>query len=426
MAELVVQGGGYFSGEAFFPGDKSLAHRLLIFGAMAEGTSVFFNMPHSRDVRSTVSVLRGCGVDIRIAEEKVVVKGSGVFQEAPDVLYCGNSGTTARLMMGALAGATGYYVLSGDKSLRKRPMARVTKPLSQMGARISGREGARYLPVSVEGQRLKGKEFNLAVASAQVKTAVIIAGLKASGVTKITEPYVSRDHTERLLPAFGVNIDKQGLTVSVEGDQRLQPFEYNVPGDISSASFFLAGAAACKGSRLVVKNVLLNSTRTGFLKKLKEMGADVRINVHTRTPEPAGDVLVQGSRLKGVKIRPAEVPSLIDEIPLLAILGAVAEGVTEITGAEELRVKESDRIKWTVRLLRSLGAEVKELPDGMVIEGPQELKGGTLITGGDHRIAMAAAIGAAVATGTSRILGFQCVSVSFPEFPDIFRHLYVK
>jgi 3-phosphoshikimate 1-carboxyvinyltransferase len=405
-----------------------------MFAALAEGRTCIDNFASSADCASTLEALRGLGVEVERDGSVVFVEGLGDadgtprFRAPAGPLDCGNSGTTMRLLAGVLAAQSFASVLTGDESLSRRPMRRVMEPLELMGARLSAEDG--HAPLRVEGRRpLKAIEYVSPVASAQVKSCVLLAGLGAEGRTRVTEPELSRDHTERMLRWFGVPVEsgfEHGgpFTVELQGPARLKARDVTVPGDISSAAFLVAAAAMLGGSEVTVEEVGLNVTRTGLLDRLKGLGADVRSqNVHERCNEPVGEVLARSAgRLKprhegAALVRGAAIPGLIDELPLLAVLGTHTEGGIEIRDARELRVKESDRISASVTNLRAMGAEVEEFEDGLRVEGPVQLRGARLQSYGDHRIGMAFAAAALAAEGETEIEGAEeCVAVSFPEF----------
>ncbi|HIP86365.1 MAG TPA: 3-phosphoshikimate 1-carboxyvinyltransferase, partial [Aquifex sp.] len=357
------------------PSDKSISHRAIILGSLAQGETLVRNWLRSADTLATLEIYRALGVEIEeLKEDQLLVRGKGLFsfKEPNDILDAKNSGTTARLTLGVLSAQPFFAVLTGDSSLRQRPMLRVVRPLREMGANLDGRGEGKYLPVAVRGGKLSGISFFNQKASAQVKSALILAGLHAQGTTEVKEPYLSRDHTERLLKLYEVPIEvekgEKGITVRVKGGYQPQgDKEIFVPADPSSASFFVALAVLLPGSELVLKDVLVNPTREGFFRKLKEMGANIEYtNFREVSMEPVADIVARYSpNLKGVEVKPQEIPSLIDELPLLAVVATQAEGKTVIRGAQELRVKESDRIKSTVENLQRIGAKVEELPDGM-------------------------------------------------------------
>ncbi|WP_068550756.1 3-phosphoshikimate 1-carboxyvinyltransferase [Thermosulfidibacter takaii] len=399
------------------PADKSLTHRAFMLAALADGVSEVLNPLMSEDCMSTKKCLEMCGVEFQQFDNGYLVKG-GSIKEPEDVLHAGNSGTTARLLMGLLAGYDFAFVITGDGSLRRRPMDRVLEPLSQMGLTYIARDGGRYLPVAAKGGSLKGISYRSRVASAQVKSAIILAGLHAEGRTEVEEPFKSRDHTERMLKALGADIVVEGLRVMVRGGQTLSSFKFEVPGDPSSAAFWVALGVLLRGSEVVIEDVLLNPTRIGFFESLKRMGADIEWQVkEERMNEPVGWVKACYSpNLKAIEVKRNDIPYMIDEIPLLALVAAFAEGETVITGASELRVKESDRIKATVSELSKLGADIEELEDGMVIRGPSKLKVGTCWSYRDHRIAMMLAVAGAVSEKGVEIEEAEWVSISYPDF----------
>ncbi len=400
------------------PGDKSISHRALLFGALAEGRTTVIGLSGGEDVRSTRRCLEAMGVKVQDDGDRVHVEGVGLhgLRDPKAPLDCGNSGTTMRSLMGVLAAQNFETVLVGDESLSNRPMKRVAEPLRRMGARIEMREGT-FAPIRISGSRLSPIEYELPVASAQVKTAVLLAGLYADGKTTVGGRTDSRDHTERGFKHFGVGVAREGVNLSVTGGQPLKAKSIIVPGDTSSAAFWLAAGALVSGAKVTVPNVLLNPTRTGFLRALDAMGAKISIDCTGESPEPVGDVTIEGGApLKAIYVEESDVPSLIDEIPMLAVLAAYAEGTTTIRGAEELRVKETDRIEAVATNLRRLGVEVETYPDGLAVTGPRLLSGGAIDSFGDHRIAMAFAVGALGATGPIEIEGEGAVAISYPSF----------
>jgi 3-phosphoshikimate 1-carboxyvinyltransferase len=406
------------------PGDKSISHRALILAALAEGGSRIEGLNVGADVRATAAMLARLGVPCRLTPEQsqAEVEGQGWegLSEPGDVLDAGNSGTSLRVLLGVTAAVPGLAVLTGDASLRRRPMLRVVAPLRQMGATIDGREYGNLAPLAVRGGDLHGAEVDLPVASAQVKTALLLAGLAASGETKVSEPSRSRDHTERMLGALGVAIETGPRRVSLAGGQRLAPFRASIPGDISSAMFLVAAAAMTPGSDLEVTGVGLNPTRTGALEVLRRMGGTVQWEeTDSVLGEPVGRVSVKHAGLTGALVEGDEIATLIDDIPALALIATQAEGETVFREASELRVKESDRIATLVTGLRSLGADIEESPDGLIVRGFTPLRGGEVDSNGDHRMAMAFAIAGAVANERVRVLGWSSVETSFPEFLDV-------
>lgn len=409
------------SGEIAIPGDKSISHRSVMFGSIAKGKTAVTNFLPGEDCLSTIACFRKLGVTIEQEGNKVTIIGQGMdgLQEPADILDVGNSGTTIRLMMGILAGRPFHSVLVGDESIAKRPMTRVTAPLSLFGAKIHGRKNGEFTPLSVIGGPLGGVTYELPVASAQVKSALLFAGLQASGETVIIEPVKTRDHTERMITQFGGEVAADGQTIRVKGGQTLTGTEIHVPGDISSAAFFLAAGAIVPNSEITLKNVGLNPTRTGILEVLQQMGADFSIEPYENgSAEPAGDITIRTSKLKGTVIEGALIPRLIDEIPIIALLATQAEGETVIKDAEELKVKETNRIDTVVNELSKLGAVITASEDGMVIRGKSSLSGGTVSSHGDHRIGMMLAIAAAISKGEVHLQQKEAISVSYPSFFD--------
>ena len=407
------------------PGDKSISHRALIFGALADGPSRVSGLNTGEDVRATAACLEHLGVSIEWEEgsSDAVITGSGLSEPA-GVLDAGNSGTTIRTLLGVCAAVEGMSVLTGDSSVRSRPMGRVVDPLRAMGADITGRQAGELAPLVVHGRSLKGMKHDLRVASAQVKTAILLAGLRAEGETQVTEPGPSRDHTERMLAARGIDLTVVDRSVSVAGGQRPEAVDSKVPGDLSSAFFLLVAALLLPGSDLTLTGVGLNPTRTGGLDVLKSMGADLEWRAEDEEGgEPVGWVRARYSSLSGVTVDPAVVPTLIDDIPALVVAATQAEGETSITGASELRVKESDRIELMSVGLRSLGADIEALPDGLIVRGPSLLTSGRVGSSGDHRIAMSMAVAGMVSKGDVKIEGWSAVSTSFPEFVTLVRSL---
>lgn len=410
------------SGEIEVNGDKSISHRAVIFSAMSDGISEIENFSNARDCYSTIKCLCSLGIDIEIGKTvKILGKGLRGFKEPGDVLNAENSGTTIRLISGLLAGQPFLSIITGDDSLRRRPMDRVIIPLSLMGAEFWARRDNRFPPIAIKGRYpLRPIEYKLPVASAQVKSAIIIAGLFADGKTVVTEPLPSRDHTERLLPAFGAKIERYINTIIVYGSQELKGQKIYIPGDFSSASFFIVAGLIVKNSEVIIKNVGLNPGRIGLIDVIKRMGGDIEIyNQRDVLNEPIGDILVRSSNLRGTTVSREEIPGLIDEVPLIAVLGAYAEGETVVRGAEELRVKESDRIKAIVTEFRKLDVRIEELPDGFIINGPSIPDGGRVNSYNDHRIAMALAIAGLSARRPIEIEDEECVAISFPNFWDI-------
>jgi 3-phosphoshikimate 1-carboxyvinyltransferase len=394
------------------PGDKSISHRAALFGALAEDPTRIHNYSSAADCASTLECLRALGVTLDRRGDEVTVDGRGPdsWTRPEGVLDAGNSGTTLRLLAGALAARPFQTVLTGDESLRRRPVERVAAPLRTMGATALTTDGKP--PLTIGGGRLHGVEYELPVASAQVKTAILLAGLQAEGTTTVREPAPSRDHTERMLPLFGVPVERHGLAATVHGA------EITVPGDVSSAAFLVVAALVLPDSEIHLEGVLLSPTRTAFADVLQAMGGDVEVRLESTDPEPVGSIVARSSSLHGTTVDPARVAALIDEVPALAVAATFAEGRFTLTGAKELRVKESDRIAAMAEGLGRLGGRVRELPDGLVIEGGSSLRGAPVRSHGDHRIAMALAVAALAAEGPTEIEGAECATVSFPEFYD--------
>jgi 3-phosphoshikimate 1-carboxyvinyltransferase len=400
------------------PGDKSISHRAAIIGAMAEGLTRVRNFGSAADCASTLACLRGLGIAIRREGGEVVIEGGlASWREPSAVLDAGNSGSTIRMLSGALAGRPFKATLTGDASIRRRPLERVAAPLRAMGATVETTGGSA--PITIRGGGLRGLRHELAVPSAQVKTAILLAGLQAEGRTTVREPMPSRDHTERMLPAFGVRVERDGLAASVEGGARLRATTVDVPGDASSAAFLVVAALVLKDSEVRLPGVLLSPTRAAFLDVLRAMGGRVETELTASDPEPVGTIVARSSELRGVRVDPALVPSLVDEVPALAVAAAFASGETTITGASELRIKESDRIAALAQGLTAMGARVRELPDGLVVSGGARLRGARVESHDDHRIAMALAVAALGAAGPTEIERGECASVSFPEFYGI-------
>ncbi len=425
MADTRVGPAKKFAGSPKVPGDKSISHRGLIFGALATGRTEIENILESEDVQSTARVLTGLGVQITKQNGKTFVDGHGpeAFKQPAAILDCGNSGTTMRLMMGVLSGVKHIEAsMTGDSSLVKRPMKRVAEPLRLMGANFELTQND-FAPLKVIGAELQAVNYELKIASAQIKTAIMLAAIAAKGTTRIWGEIHSRDHTERLLKHFGVGVESNAKEVLVTGGQKFTANKLNVPGDPSTAAFWLAGAALMPNSNLELKNISLNQTRTGFIRVLERMGVVIETDLTETIPEPIGNIRIKPGPLKGVTVEEAEVPSLIDELPMLAVLATQAHGVTRVTGAEELRVKETDRIEAVAQNLRAMGAVIETTPDGFIIEGPQKLKGAEINSFHDHRIAMAFSIAALVADGENLIHGSECVAISYPEFYSILAEL---
>jgi 3-phosphoshikimate 1-carboxyvinyltransferase len=413
-------------GELSVPGDKSISHRAVMIGALARGLTTVSNFLSSADCLATIACLRQLGIEIGVSAMRCEVRGGGLrgLKRPAGPLYVGNSGTTIRLMSGILAGQDFPVEISGDESIDKRPMGRVARPLREMSASIEGRlvNDELYPPLRIQGGGLRGISYELPVASAQVKSAVLLAGLFAAGETSVIERTASRDHTERMLAHFGAAIRVQGPVARVQGGEEFDGAEVEVPGDISSAAFFLIAAAIVPGAELRLLGVGTNPTRTGIIDVLHRMGAKVTVeNERILSEEPQADLVSKSGKLKAIKLDGAIIPRIIDEIPAIAVAATQAEGVTEIRGAKELRIKESDRIKTTATELRKMGASVEELADGLKITGPTRLKGAKLESYGDHRIAMALTIAGLVADGETVIEHTDCIDTSFPGFEKLLK-----
>jgi 3-phosphoshikimate 1-carboxyvinyltransferase len=424
---LVVRPPRRLAGRIEVPGDKSISHRAALFGALAEGTTEVHGYLEADDCLRTLRAVEALGAEVtRKAPGEYRIGGTGPrgFSEPADVVDCGNSGTTARLLLGVLAAQPFWTFLTGDDSLRRRPMARVVAPLTAMGATVVGRADAARLPLGIRGGRLRALHWDLPVASAQVKSAILLAGLHADGPVSVTEPAASRDHSERLLRQFGARLERRHLTTTIEPG-RLEATSVRVPGDISSAAFLLVAGAIVPDSRVTVGGVGLNPTRTGALEVLEAMGARLTITPagDAAAGEPAGDVTIGAGELRGTTIAGELIPRLIDEVPVLAVAAACARGRTEVRDAAELRVKESDRVAALARELGRLGARVSERPDGLVVEGGAPLVGARVTSGGDHRIAMALAVAGLVARGATVIEDAGCIATSFPPFAECLNQL---
>jgi len=414
------------NGRITVPGDKSISHRAVMIGSLAAGTTEITGFLRGKDCLSTIRCFRALGVPVKMNNNTVTVQGKGLYglQEPESILNTGNSGTTIRLIMGILAGQPFSSVLTGDSSIRKRPMGRVTKPLREMGARIIGRDDGNQAPLAIRGGNLKPLTYNLPVASAQVKSALLLAGLYTPGWTQIREPVQSRNHTELMLASFGAQIEKDGTSVRIKGGTELTGQKVVVPGDISSAAFFMVAGLIIPQAKIVIDEVGLNPTRDGIIEVLKAMGAKIRVSdKKTVAGEEMGTVEVESSDLRGVTVGGDIIPRLLDEIPVLAVAGLFARGVTEIRDAAELKVKESNRIAAVCEGLSRLGARVEELPDGLRIHGGYPLCGTVCRSFHDHRIAMALAVAGLRAPGETVIEDAESISVSFPAFTEIMDRL---
>ena len=428
-----LKAGGGLNGRVRVPGDKSISHRALLFGAIAEGTTTIEGLLPAEDPISTAACLRAMGAVISPIEDGQVITVEGVgldgLQEPGSVLDCGNSGTTMRLMLGLLAGRNGrHFVLSGDASLRRRPMQRVGQPLALMGAEVRGRDGGNLAPLAVQGRKLHGAVVGTPVASAQVKSALLLAALTAEGKTSVIEPAPSRDHSERMLRAFGADLEvggEMGRHITVRPGAPLRGEHVVVPGDISSAAFWLVAGALIPGADLTIENVGLNPTRTGVLEVLDQMGARVEVlNRRDVAGEPVGDLRVVHGPLKPFHFGEEVMPRLVDEVPILSVAACFCDGESRITGAEELRVKETDRLAVMARQLKAMGADIEEHPDGLTIRGGRQLRGTALDSETDHRVAMSLAIAAMMAEGDSTLARSEAAAVSYPTFWDDLARLH--
>lgn len=408
-------------GEIQVPGDKSISHRAIMFGSIAEGTTTVEGFLLGEDCLSTISCFRKMGVEIELDGKSVSIKSGGEasWKEPAEVLDTGNSGTTTRLMLGLLASSSFHSVVAGDESIAKRPMKRIINPLREMGADIRGRQDGQFTPLAIQGTQLKAIEYTLPVASAQVKSAILLAALKAEGKTVVVEPMPTRDHTEIMLEHFGASINRTADgRIEIEGGQKLTAAHVEVPGDISSAAFMIGAALITEKSTVKLTNVGINPTRTGILDVIEQMGADFDVKELETAGEPAADLTIRSSRLKGIEIGGDLIPRLIDEIPLIALIATQAEGRTVIKDAEELRVKETDRISAVVAELSKMGADITATKDGMIINGPSKLHGAHMKSYGDHRLGMMAAVAALIADGEVKIDDPDCIAVSFPNFVE--------
>ena len=405
-------------GVVHVPGDKSISHRAVMFGALARGTTSVTHFLEGADCLSTISCFQKMGIEIEKQDDKVLIHGKGLrgLNSPREILDAGNSGTTTRLIAGILAGQKFISELDGDASLRSRPMKRIMDPLNAMGADIRCRGENNCLPLRIVGHPLTAIHYTSPVASAQVKSCVLLAGMYADGVTSVTEPFLSRNHTEIMLRSFGADIRSEGTTVSIRPEPDLLAQDITVPGDISSAAFFIAAGLLTPGSEILLKNVGVNPTRAGILKVCQDMGADITLLNADYSGEPAADILVRTSSLKGTVIQGADIPTLIDELPIIAVMAAFAGGTTVIRDAAELRVKESDRIAVMTDNLRRMGADVEETEDGMIIHGGRPLHGAVIDPRLDHRVAMSFAVAGTVCEGTMDILDGDCVRISYPDF----------
>ncbi|MGI6031706.1 MAG: 3-phosphoshikimate 1-carboxyvinyltransferase [Eubacteriales bacterium] len=421
---MIIKPSGGLRGELTVAPDKSISHRGVMLGSIARGTTLIRNFLMGEDCLSTISCFRQMGVDIQIDGENVRVQGQGMrgLREPEGTLYTGNSGTTTRILCGLLAPQSFSSRLEGDASIARRPMGRVIRPLRQMGAQIEGREG-EYTPLLIQGTPLRGLEYSMPVASAQLKSALLLAGLYAEGETRLHQPEVSRDHTERMLRGFGARVENRGRDVWLQPGEELYAGEVEVPADISSAAFFMVAGLIVPGSCIRLRRVGLNPTRTGIVDALRAMGGDITVENVQQGVEPMGDVVVRSSSLHGIRVEGELIPRLIDELPALAVAAAFAQGTTEIRDAQELKVKESNRIDAMARELVRAGADAEGTVDGLMIRGGKPLHGAKFHSYGDHRVAMSMTVLALAAQGESQIEDPGCIAISYPGFAGALRQL---
>jgi 3-phosphoshikimate 1-carboxyvinyltransferase len=425
--DVTIEGikGKNIRGVVSVPGDKSITHRGIILGSIAEGATIINNFLDSLDCKNTIACMQSLGIQIKKTVHRsnfIEIQGKGLtgLQEPSNILQAGNSGTTIRLLAGLLSGQKFNSILDGDDSIRKRPMQRIIQPLSLMGAQIKGSNQTDFAPLSITGGQLQGINYTLPVASAQVKSAILLASLFAKGETIIYEPVATRDHTERMLALMQADIQSTAIPekkITIKPGKNLKGGYIDIPGDFSSASYFIALVCAREGAEIIIKNVGINPTRTGFLTVLKEMGANITLfNKKIISNEPVADIKVNGSSLRGISIDKKVIPSIIDELPLMAVIATQAKGKTIVKGAQELRVKETDRIKTMVKELAKMGANILESEDGFEIMGPTDLRGDTLNSYFDHRIAMSLVVAASYAGGKTVIGQRECINISYPDF----------
>ncbi|HHY39962.1 MAG TPA: 3-phosphoshikimate 1-carboxyvinyltransferase [Syntrophaceticus sp.] len=423
---LCVTADKKLNGSCCVPGDKSISHRAALIGSMADGKTVIHNFSEGADCCRTLQCLEALGVEIQRENGKICILGRGLngFCEPDDILDAGNSGTTMRLLLGLLTGQDFFSVITGDPSLRRRPMGRVIDPLVKMGAEIRARCDNTLPPISVRGTNsVHPIEYTLPIPSAQVKSAILLAGMNANGRTTVIQQIPSRDHTERMLQYFGAALTIKDNVICLQGKRPISGQLVRVPGDISSAAFIMVAAVLVPGSQVLIRDVGINPTRTGIIDVLKMMGADIEvIDQRSWNGEPVADLMIGSAQLKGVEIKNPLLPRVLDEIPVLAVAAAAAEGETVISDAAELRVKETDRLKAVASELRKMNVEIKEKPDGLIIGGSQ-LKGARVKSWGDHRMAMALAVAGLIADGETVIEDAACIDISFPDFPDVMRAL---
>ncbi len=422
---MIFQPVKQMKGEVTIPGDKSISHRAVMFGSLADGTTEVTNFLQGADCLSTIDAFRKMGIEIENTQEKILIYGRGLHGlKAPSsILDMGNSGTTTRLISGILAGQAFESTLTGDASIQKRPMRRIMEPLSMMGGSIISINGNDCAPLRITGAPLHGIHYHSRVASAQVKSAVLLAGLYADGETLVTEPSLSRNHTEIMLRCFGADLTVENKTAKVCPEPRLQGQKIVVPGDISSAAYFIAAGLLVPGAEILIKNVGINPTRDGILKVAREMGGNITLLNENYDGEPTADLLVKHSRLHGIVIEGDLIPTLIDELPVINVMAACAEGTTVIRNAAELKVKESNRIDVMVRYLSAMGCDITGTDDGMIIVGGRPLHGTEVDSHLDHRIAMSFAIASLIAKGETKIKGSDAVNISYPDFYKDLRRL---
>lgn len=415
---MILEKSNRLSGEVTIPGDKSISHRAVMFGALADGTTEVTNFLKGADCLSTISCFQKLGIEIENTPEHILIHGKGLhgLQAPTSVLDAGNSGTTTRLISGILAAQPFTCTLTGDSSIQTRPMKRIMEPLSMMGADIESVRHNDCAPLSISGRELKGIHYHSKVASAQVKSCILLAGLYASGETSVTEPTVSRNHSEIMLRYFGADVLTEGTTATIFPEPVLHGQRICVPGDISSAAYFIAAGLLVPNSEILIRNVGINPTRDGILRVARAMGGDITLLNIREEGEPTADLLVRSSSLHGTVVEGDLIPTLIDEIPVINIMAACAEGQTIIRDAAELKVKESNRIDVMVQQLKSMGCDITATDDGMIINGGRPLHGAVIDSHLDHRIAMSFAVASLIADGTTEILGSDCVNISYPTF----------
>jgi 3-phosphoshikimate 1-carboxyvinyltransferase len=423
---MIFKKANSLKGEITVPGDKSISHRSIMLGSLAKGTTEISNFLQGADCLSTISTFQKMGVDIENKKDFVRIKGNGLYglKSPREILNVGNSGTTIRLISGILSAQNFSVTLTGDASIQTRPMKRIMTPLTQMGASITSINKNNCAPLTIKGSLLKGIHYNSPVASAQVKSSILFAGLYAAGQTAVTEPFQSRNHTELMLRYFGSDLNINKTTVTVNQATNLWGQKVHVPGDISSAAYFIVAGLIVPNSEILIKNVGINSTRDGIIQVCKKMGGDITLeNISEISGEPTADILVRSSNLKGITIEGSLIPTLIDELPIIAVMACFANGKTIIKDAAELKVKESNRIDIMVKSLLAMGAKVIATKDGMIISGEQSLHGAQVDSCFDHRIAMSFAIAGIMAKGETKITNANCVDISYPDFYETLNQL---